>query len=134
MTRPAGRPLYGLTERGRVLELITLTPRGWDWARIRTVTGLIPDGWDTWYPPEPGDRERALAARAEMLREARAARAEARREARAATAKRRPSRRKGADHGPDQRPDARGTQPGDAPDPAIPAEGHFRTPIGRTTS
>jgi hypothetical protein len=64
-------PVYGLSEKGRVIELITLTARGWDAARIKRVTGLISDGWDGWYPAQPEDRERVLAAR-EALKKTRA--------------------------------------------------------------
>jgi hypothetical protein len=82
--RPAGLPLYGLADRGRsVRELITLTPKKWDEARIRLVTGLIPDGWDGWYPVEPDDRVRVLAARPEWMRQRRQEQAERRRRARA---------------------------------------------------
>jgi hypothetical protein len=69
-----GLPVYGLTARGSVVELLTLTPRAWDEEkarRIRLVTGLVADGWTDWYPVLPADREQVLAQR-ETLKKTRA--------------------------------------------------------------
>jgi hypothetical protein len=73
--RPSGLPVYGLTARGRVHELVTLSPRQWEKVDIRSVTGLIPDGWSAWHPLAPDDKDRVLVERKRLIEELKAKRA-----------------------------------------------------------
>jgi hypothetical protein len=67
--RPSGLPVYGLTWSGRVVTLLELSPRDWERLALKEVTGLIPEGWKTWYPVEPQDQERVLAERQRRIDE-----------------------------------------------------------------